>query len=576
MDRGNPVAHDEEIVAVPHRRCNAGGGVRAIGGGRHDHLYRNYRSEQGDDPSTSAVATTSTTQPVAVPPTTAPNPVRDALFEMLAADGWETYRGYGWSLMHPPEWEVFKVKPDSVLFDTGGGPFWVFLDRALATALDSEDHLEAIVPQSIDESEMTETFATAPRFMLDRDGNGVNDDPTDIAGVEFSFALDPTTGDPIPEGSSLPAWWYAYYDPADPGMDGVTFAAYANAIEDSDIVVVTFEPTVAPGLPLPSEILDDGSLLAVTTTDDGYVAVGTNPSGNFASWTSPDGLIWTPTGFESNGQGRPLDVIAAGPGLVAVGAVGPPGESTRKAVWTSSDGATTWQRVLEEPAALLGGTLFSVATQDGRLVAIGTHGECDEVAFWSDDGVEWQAGAIILDPILCASPVYDVIGGPTGFLAVGSVLSVNAGVWTSPDGETWTEHSIGSGGRMGSVVATDDGFVAVGAETFIFIDYEDTIVFGEVPARVGYVWTSPDGISWQQTTVSDSLALDELVAAPDGTLIAFGRTEAGAAAWRSTDGIRWELIPDSGMRTNLVGGPVLDDDRLVVVGGGGWTVDLTD
>lgn len=129
---------------------------------------------------------------------------------------------------------------------------------------------------------------------------------------------------------------------------------------------------------------------------------------------------------------------------------------------------------------------------------------------------------------------------------------------------------------MGSVVATDDGFVAVGAETFIFIDYEDTIVFGEVPARVGYVWTSPDGISWQQTTVSDSLALDELVAAPDGTLIAFGRTEAGAAAWRSTDGIRWELIPDSGMRTNLVGGPVLDDDRLVVVGGGGWTVDLTD
>lgn len=213
----------------------------------------------------------------------------------------------------------------------------------------------------------------------------------------------------------------------------------------------------------------------------------------------------------------PNDVIAAGPGLVAVGALEPGSLNEEKVIWTSSDGAATWQRVLEERPGLVGGTLYSLAEHDGRLVAIGTLGECDVVAFWSDDGVEWQAGSITPDPAVCLSYMYDVIAVPTGFLAVGSVFSKFAGVWTSPDGETWTEHLVGGGGRMGSVVAIDNGFVAAGAETFI-VDFDldslgdNVVVFGgELPTPVGYAWTSLDGISWQEITVFDSLALDELV-----------------------------------------------------------------
>jgi hypothetical protein len=75
----------------------------------------------------------------------------------------------------------------------------------------------------------------------------------------------------------------------------------------------------------------------------GFVALGISDAANSGNagatiaFTSPDGLTWTPAQMPSMGQfTRPVDVLAAESGLVAIGT-----EAANTAVvWTSADGAT--------------------------------------------------------------------------------------------------------------------------------------------------------------------------------------------------------------------------------------------
>lgn len=144
------------------------------------------------------------------------------------------------------------------------------------------------------------------------------------------------------------------------------------------------------------------SMDAVAVGGPGLVAVGTageadNPW-NPAVWTSPDGLSWTlvpPT--ELPGDEPMFDVVAGGPGLVAVGGrsvwtspdgltwtIGPPPFSAHlwsvtsvgselvavgSGVWTSVDGVTWTEADL--PGV---GDVFSVAATDDRLIAVGAVG----------------------------------------------------------------------------------------------------------------------------------------------------------------------------------------------------------
>jgi hypothetical protein len=152
---------------------------------------------------------------------------------------------------------------------------------------------------------------------------------------------------------------------------------------------------------------------AVAEGGRGVVAVGSShwsyldpePGWFAAAWTSPDGVNWTRAphdedAFVSTGFPMMTDVIAAGPGLVAVGSVF---ELTSEefvtrmvgAVWTSEDG-TVWSRLPH-----------------------------DEVVFGGADEVGMQS----------------VVAGPSGLVAVGVVGfdaengppgSTVAAVWTSP------------------------------------------------------------------------------------------------------------------------------------------------
>jgi hypothetical protein len=133
---------------------------------------------------------------------------------------------------------------------------------------------------------------------------------------------------------------------------------------------------------------------AVTEGGPGVVAVGSShwsyfdpePGWFAAAWTSTDGRLWEraphdDAAFVSTGFPSMTDVVAAGPGVVAVGSVFELTEEefvTRMvgAVWTSEDGSA-WTR-LPHDDVIFGGadevTLASITAGPAGLVAVGTVG----------------------------------------------------------------------------------------------------------------------------------------------------------------------------------------------------------
>ena len=231
---------------------------------------------------------------------------------------------------------------------------------------------------------------------------------------------------------------------------------------------------------------------SVTAAGPGLVAVGFNdPLDDFDAivWTSPDGVTWSRVPdaegvFSGAGDQKMVSVTAGGSGLVAVGLA-----DTDAAVWTSPDGIT-WSRVPhDEPvfAGLDGGEMLSVTAGGPGVVAVG----------------------------------WDLSGDPT-----------DAAVWTSPDGVTWSrvpdaEEVFGGAGDegMASVAAGGPGLVAVGWD-----ESGDGLVVDAA------VWTSPDGITWSRVPHNAAVfgrgfqvMLEVTVGGPG--LVAVGFDVPGAAVW---------------------------------------------
>lgn len=136
----------------------------------------------------------------------------------------------------------------------------------------------------------------------------------------------------------------------------------------------------------------------------------------------------------------------------------------------------------------------------------------------------------------------DVVGLPAGgFAAVGYVPPdwVPA-AWTSPEGDAWAIHSMGTKDFTFPVAVTagDAGpVVAVGRS-------------GPMPVA----WTSDDGVAWQRHSVpvlqgSDVAERMTTVVATKRGYLAGGSIgpelfERHARFWTSPDGIDWEAVPD--------------------------------
>ncbi len=325
---------------------------------------------------------------------------------------------------------------------------------------------------------------------------------------------------------------------------------------------------------------------SVTDGGPGLVAVGSDePEGDWgaAVWTSTDGLAWTRVIDEQGvftGEGRPAMnwVIPAGPGLVAVGSNGAGGHWDA-AVWTSANGLD-WSLVPDDEAALDRANnqlMMEVAAGGPGLVAVGYDGpwsDLDAAVWTSTDGITWTQ--VPHDETLFGGEgdqwIGSVVAGGPGLVAAGGDWSggdEDAAVWTSVDGLIWNrvphdeEVFGGDGGQwIGGVVAGGPGIVAVGSD------------HGDAAA-----WTSPDGVTWARL-FDDETVLggtgDQWMAAITADapgLVAVGSDDGDAAVWTSPDGLTWAQVPHD---EAVFGGEGAQVMRAVTVGGPGLVAVGTD
>ncbi len=251
------------------------------------------------------------------------------------------------------------------------------------------------------------------------------------------------------------------------------------------------------------------------------------------------------------GEQLMFGVTVGGPGLVAVGATGGWVGDGDAAVWTSVDGIT-WTRTPHDESVFGGAnsqTMWDVTAGGPGLVAVGHDGQG------------------ILD----------------------NVPDVDAAIWTSVDGDTWSrvphDEEVFGSAWITSVTVGGPGLVAVGGTDGYWTDGD------------AVVWTSADGITWSRVPHdesvfggADSQAIHDVTVGGPG-LVAVGRdggigpwdnnADANAAVWTSVDGITWsrvahdETVFGSGGNPSMlavtVGGP-----GLVAVGADYWPSELAE
>jgi hypothetical protein len=365
-----------------------------------------------------------------------------------------------------------------------------------------------------------------------------------------------------------------------------------------------------------------GRIEAVTAGGPGFVAVGRGCSSaangdldrcEAIVWTSTDGRTWmrapasdaTDIGVYAATSGPAIgmfDVATGDPGIVAIGYAARP--DLQATTWFSADG-TTWERSslgLEPPAASpsgLNGARLNAVTWDGRQFVIVGEDRSDwkgfgsplttakaRAAVWtSPDGRTWtrvphapvfEVGGFIdttEDP--STGGMADVMAGPDGLVAVGSVCNTKAAVgcqpavWTSPDGLTWVhlKDVPTASGSLSSIAMSDTrtSYVAVGAGTvltsrdgrtwvqqpverpgdFQTVTWIGDRFFATVLGEPETVWTSEDGSTWVPSVVGGGPSADaqdatadwHFAAQPDVAVwLGLPRESAGPAAWVSTGG----------------------------------------
>jgi hypothetical protein len=319
---------------------------------------------------------------------------------------------------------------------------------------------------------------------------------------------------------------------------------------------------------------DDGvfnaHMQSVTDGGPGLVAVGDEGSEDGSwpvVWTSVDGVTWSRVPHDEavfGGEDSQLmsDVVAGGPGLVAVGSTDSE-DGLSAAVWTSVDGIA-WSQVLDVEEVFSGAGMEAVTSGGPGLVAVGrsyftradgTDGNA--AAVWtSTDGNVWSR--VPQDEEAFGGPrnlgMHSVTAGGPGLVAVGSSDPHNGedtAVWTSVDGIVWSrvphdEEVFGGPGEqnMTDVTAGGPGLVAVGWEYGAGAD--------------AAVWTSVDGITWSRVSHDEDLFGGTSHQAMWGVtnidgigVVAVGEDrsrnygDGEAAVWTSVDGITWTRgIPD--------------------------------
>jgi hypothetical protein len=249
----------------------------------------------------------------------------------------------------------------------------------------------------------------------------------------------------------------------------------------------------------------------------GYAGRGSPPRLSVPFTSTDGGATWVQaTEGTPASDGWVVDVVAGGPGYVAVGESGTHGGLR---IWTSTDGLA-WELVDPTQLALQGdGTLFAVAEHDGTLMAVGRIGGSDptgpetDVVLVSRDGTHWNHTALS-HPIQAV----DITWFDGAWIATGVTMSRS-----TDDGNTWTAVDL-QGIRSGWPFGTSSVGVAVVADR---VDQSG-------------VATSTDGVKWDWHSLNPNQppwnAVITVLLARDGQLLAAGNapeSDSPPVAWVS-------------------------------------------
>jgi hypothetical protein len=313
--------------------------------------------------------------------------------------------------------------------------------------------------------------------------------------------------------------------------------------------------------------LDSGrhnaSMRGVLAGEPGFVAWGSIYPTGPRIWWSIDGLAWESASVpaiedawvEELYLGEVGDVVAAGPGFVAIGSYVRHDGWTTSIVWTSAD-AKSWERIPFGPV-FERSHIDSVVAHRGELLAVGcelaTPNDCGRPLVWSStDGRSWRrttptlpegVGALGLD-----AADADQLWG-TGNAEYGLLDPVfdRPGTVTSTDGRTWTKASLA---WMPKLHALSDGLWALSSPLPTDDDY---VVPAWLPRTPG-AFRSADRREWAPVASPPGAFLEEVGAVGD-TLLLAGSTgkscwipsNCTVAAWRSVDGgASWASTPITG------------------------------
>ncbi len=305
----------------------------------------------------------------------------------------------------------------------------------------------------------------------------------------------------------------------------------------------------------------DGTLVAVGRDDAGV-------DGNAAVWTSADGTRWTRIRSESLGRSgdQRMDAVTVLSGTLVVVGSERTGGDTDPAVWRSVDAGTTWARIDGVTSGLheKGKQAMRVVLQaPSGLMAAGSatsNGSLDAAVWTSPDGTDWTR---LIVPSFGGTGDQAILGGATlggDVVAVGLATTAtgdrDAAAWVGTSGGWSRVQDISLGGpgdqQITAIVAGGPGLVAVGSDN----------AGGNVEAAV---WTSADGRSWQRVSAAHlpsaspgdrSMSTVTLVGS---ALVAGGSSDTGdgrsiGAIWFSADGTSWTRQPADAASTAALDG----------------------
>jgi len=185
-------------------------------------------------------------------------------------------------------------------------------------------------------------------------------------------------------------------------------------------------------------------------------------------WFSTNGLVWSEYGTTIVGVTNGTLTGVVGLNLSWTGSELVAGSRTAAISYISTDQVNFTNFSASLPAAELGAARFGTS-----VVMVGLAGHVDTQITNGTTVGTWTARNNVAAPLTCVGMAHS----STQFVGVGTGIS-----WTSPDGNTWTQHLLPNNSFQ-SVAWSGIQFVAAGSG----------------------VWTSPDGVTW---TVVSTLPAD--------------------------------------------------------------------